>query len=322
MSLRSARRRDLRLVPVAAVVWVAASATTHVPDVAGIVAGCLWAGAAGVLLVAARLARTGRAPAAVPAGRPLRSEIPASTHASRRSERPARAPTTVYTKPAATARTPLRTALALAAVALAVGGGAATQVALAQPARAEAAQLAVEGGRAVTIAAVVVGKVEPSATGWRLDALAERIRYGPVERAVSFPVVVHATDRPDELDLGASITVEGTARHAEPGEREVLVVRAGRGIHVRAPPGGVLAAATELRRGLLRATDGLPQPAAGLVAGLAVGDTSLVTEELDAAMKASSLAHLTAVSGAASAPPETKTNFETGCYFFVTRMRN
>ena len=42
----------------------------------------------------------------------------------------------------------------------------------------------------------------------------------------------------------------------------------------------------------------LPGPGAGLIAGLAVGETSAVDAELDAAMKATSLAHLTAVSGA------------------------
>ncbi len=286
MSLRSARRRDLRLVPIAAVVWAAASVATHIPDAAGIVAGCLWVGATVVLLVAARLARMVRASADVPVGGPLRSETPARARATLRSKPPARTPTS------------LRTAVAIAAVALAAGGAAATQVALAQPARAEAAQLAVEGGRAVTMAAVVVGKVEPSATGWRFDALAERIRYGPVDRVVSFPVVVRTAARPEGLELGASVTVEGTAQRADPGEREVLVVRAGRGIHVRAPPDGALAVAAELRHGLLRASDGLPQPSAGLIAGLAVGDTSMVSPELDAAMKASSLAHLTAVSGA------------------------
>ncbi|MFT4136463.1 ComEC/Rec2 family competence protein [Microbacterium sp.] len=251
MSLRSARRRDLRLVPVAAAAWVAASVATHAPEAARVVAGCLWAGVVVVLMLAAR-ARRGS----------------------------------------------LRTAAALAAVALASAGGVATQVAIAQPARALAASLAVEGGRAVTVVATVVGKVEPSAFGWRFDAVAEGLAYGPVERAVSFPVVVFAATRPDGLDLGASISARGTAVRADPGEREVLVVRAGRGIQVRAPPQGVLEVAAELRRGLLRATDGLPQPAAGLIAGLAVGDTSAVSAELDAAMKASSLSHLTAVSGA------------------------
>lgn len=291
MSLRSARRRDLRLLPVATAAWIAAAVATHAPDAAGIVAGCLWVGAAAALLAAVRLARAREGPTDAPANRMRHRDARAIGSPDRASLPGSR---TVGSG----VRDSLRAAVAIAAVALALGGAVATQVAIVQPARAEAASLAVEGGRAVTVVATVVGKVEPSAVGWRFDAVAERVRYGPVERAVGFPVVVLAATRPDGLDLGASVAVRGTAARAGPGEREVLVVRAGRGIQVRAPPGGVLAAASDLRRGLLRATEGLPQPAAGLVAGLAVGDTSEVSAELDAAMKASSLSHLTAVSGA------------------------
>ena len=55
------------------------------------------------------------------------------------------------------------------------------------------------------------------------------------------------------------------------------------------------ASAPRTRRRRSRA---FPSPGAGLVPGLAVGDTSAVAPELDAAMKESSLSHLTAVSGA------------------------
>ena len=53
-----------------------------------------------------------------------------------------------------------------------------------------------------------------------------------------------------------------------------------------------------LRGGFADAARGLGGDGAALVPGLATGDTSAVGEELDAAMKASSLSHLTAVSGA------------------------
>ncbi len=105
-------------------------------------------------------------------------------------------------------------------------------------------------------------------------------------------------DRPDALDVGATVEVLGTARAAPTGDRAVLTVTASRGVRVIAEARGVLAIASQLRRGLLAATAGLPEPAAGLIPGLAVGDTSAVTAELDAAMKESSLSHLTAVSGA------------------------
>ncbi|MFC6235992.1 ComEC/Rec2 family competence protein, partial [Leucobacter soli] len=90
-----------------------------------------------------------------------------------------------------------------------------------------------------------------------------------------------------------------------------------RGVTSRLPPGGAAYAirvdtavlaepdsaraglgvlASELRAGLRAAA--VRQPGAELVPGFAVGDTSLVTDALDAAMQESSLTHLTAVSGA------------------------
>jgi predicted membrane metal-binding protein len=41
----------------------------------------------------------------------------------------------------------------------------------------------------------------------------------------------------------------------------------------------------------------LPEPGAGLLPGLAVGDTRAVSPELNADMRTSGLSHLTAVSG-------------------------
>ncbi len=64
------------------------------------------------------------------------------------------------------------------------------------------------------------------------------------------------------------------------------------------PPPPWLAWTVGLREGFAAAARGLGGDGAALVPGLATGDTSAVGEELDAAMKASSLSHLTAVSGA------------------------
>ena len=56
--------------------------------------------------------------------------------------------------------------------------------------------------------------------------------------------------------------------------------------------------AATLRQKLVEAASGMPGPGNELVAGLAVGDTSLLGPELDHDMKAVSLTHLVAVSGA------------------------
>lgn len=256
LSLRRLRRRDARLVPVAAAAWVAASLAILHPEGAGVAAAALWASSAVALVVALRV------------------------------------------------RDPSRTVVAIFAVALAVGAGTVTHVALAHPARVAAAALEIDGGRALTVEATAVGKLEPSATGWRVDALAERVQRGHDRAgAASFPgggvpVVLRLADVPAGLDLGARVRVTGTAWRTEPGQRGVLVVDAAGEVEVLAPAAGPLAAASALRQGLHDVTAGLPAPGAGLVAGLAVGDTAGVSPELDAAMKASSLSHLTAVSGA------------------------
>ena len=65
-----------------------------------------------------------------------------------------------------------------------------------------------------------------------------------------------------------------------------------------APPGGALAVGATLRASFLTLAATLPGDGGQLVPGLAVGDDREVAEDLVAAMKTSSLVHLTAVSGA------------------------
>ncbi len=190
------------------------------------------------------------------------------------------------------------TALALVVLALVAAGAVASHVAFAQPTRDAAGGLAVSGGRAVEVTVVVTGKAETWTSGVvAFDGVATRIRIGEHDRALRAEVQVR-TDVASGVAPGATVLARGTARPADPGERAVLVVTASRALEVVTPPTGVLAVADALRASLVRAVGGLPEPGAGLVPGLAVGDTSIVDAGLDAAMKASSLSHLTAVSGA------------------------
>lgn len=256
---RPARRR---LLPAAAATWGTALLATLAPDAAGLTAMTLWGLAILTVITAVARGRS-RAGAGRPAGRTA----------------------------------------ALIALALVASAAAASHVAVAQPARVAAEELAVGGGRALAIEATVSGKVEHRPTGeWVFDAVASRVKTGDRERAVRLEIAVRVqpdeVDRPDALDVGATVELRGTARAAPRGDRAVLTVIPSRGVEVVEEPRGVMAVASQLRRGLLAATAGLPEPAAGLVPGLAVGDTSAVTAELDAAMKESSLSHLTAVSGA------------------------
>ncbi len=187
----------------------------------------------------------------------------------------------------------------IVALGFAFGGAAAAHVAVAQPERAAFASLDLAGGRSAAIEVVVVGKVEPRPQGWAFDALARQIRVGATRISTPrVPVTVHVPQRAIGLDVGADARVVGTVVPARTGERAVSVIRAEGPPEVIRPPQGILATASGLRSGLQTAVAGLPEPAAGLIAGLAVGDTSAVEPLLDSQMKSSSLSHLTAVSGA------------------------
>ncbi len=248
MSVRRARRRDLRLVPVALAAWASAALMITFPEAAPVSAAAAALAVVALVVAGCRRARG-------------------------------------------------RGVVAIAVLCCAVAGGVALQVVLASGERAAVATLPIDGGRAVTFEAIVVGKVEAGPAGVRFDAVAVAARVAAVERTVSAPILVRAPAAVRHLDVGAEIVLTGSAFRTDAGERAVLVVDAAR-IEVRAPPQGALAVTSALRAGFHAITTGLPQPGAGLVAGLAVGDTAGVSAELDAQMKTSSLSHLTAVSGA------------------------
>lgn len=187
---------------------------------------------------------------------------------------------------------------AVLVLALVTAAASASHVAFAQPAREAAAGLSVGGGRAIELEAVVTGKAEEWSSGIvAFDAHASSVKIGDERRRVDVDVQVRADPSIARPSVGATVRVAGTARAADAGERAVLVVTV-RELELLHAPAGLLATAAALRGGLVAAIDGLPEPGAGLVPGLAVGDTSAVDADLDAAMKLSSLSHLTAVSGA------------------------
>ncbi|SDH23588.1 ComEC/Rec2 family competence protein [Microbacterium pygmaeum] len=254
------RHLRLRLIPVAGACWAVALPVTSAPVLAVPIAATLWT--AGLVAIVA-----------------------SAFGAYRRRRR---------------RRSTWRVVLILGLLAAAAS---ASHVALAEPGRTEAASLALEGGRAVTVTAIVTGKVERRMSGdYAFDALATRIATGTVGEDVRLETVVRVqredVDHWDRLEVGAVVTADGTARAAPAGNRAVLSVSAARGLQVQEPAFGVLAVAGALRDRLVASTAGLPSPGAGLIPGLAVGDTSAVTAELDASMKNASLSHLTAVSGA------------------------
>lgn len=196
-------------------------------------------------------------------------------------------------------------ALGIVALSLVLSGCVAAQVALAAGARAAVVDEVGGGGRAVEIDAVVSTKVEPATAGavrFEVDVVSvrvgDRVREAsvPVAIWVDAPTLASMRDRED-LDLGSRVSIRGSARPTEPGDRAVLIVFAA-SVRIDAAPPGALGIAANLRRDFVERAAALPGPGAGLVPGLAVGDTSAVSEVLNEQMRTSSLSHLTAVSGA------------------------
>ncbi|MCU1409787.1 MAG: ComEC/Rec2 family competence protein [Rhodoglobus sp.] len=115
---------------------------------------------------------------------------------------------------------------------------------------------------------------------------------------MSVPVLVFGGAPVERLGIGGRLAFTGSLATTEPGDdRAFLLFPDGVPEVVGAPP-WQLEWANGLRARFLAAATALPGEGGDLLAGLAIGDTSAVGPELDAAMTASSLTHLTAVSGA------------------------
>lgn len=152
-------------------------------------------------------------------------------------------------------------------------------------------------GHAVEAVIEVTSSASVGSDG-RLWFDAQTIRIGPpgVVAAVSAPVRV-GVEPLDGADLGARLRVTGQAKATDAGERAAAVIF-GTTAEVTRPASGIFAIAARTRADFIARAIQLPEPGAGLLPGLAVGDTRAVSEELNQAMLASGLSHLTAVSGA------------------------
>lgn len=163
----------------------------------------------------------------------------------------------------------------------------------------ERAALAELGDRVVETTAVISSSATTGGDGrlW-FDARTERAGFVGRMQGIAAPVRIGVEPLPGiDIDLGAVMHVTGRSMPAGPGERAALVVFA-TDAEILSPPQGVFAVAAQVRADFAERAMRLPGPGAGLLPGLAVGDTRGVTAELDAAMLTSGLSHLTAVSGA------------------------
>jgi competence protein ComEC len=275
---------DLRLAIPAATCWLVCGVLIGFPGQAAWCAVALWVGAVAVLGVVLRLPGAG-----LLGGRRSRARVPGAR------------------VPAA------RRVVAVACVALAAAALAATTVALLSPAHRPAAVIeATGGGRAAEVVVRVdsapqearaTGGFGAAAVSERFRGLMTSVRSGQAVFAVTAPVLVFVPtsdtgERTQRIEIGDSVRVRGTLKALAPEDStSFLVFGSGRPTVVSDAPFW-LAWANDLRSGFSRAATSLPGDGATLLPGLSIGDVSAVGPDLDAAMKASSLSHLTAVSGA------------------------
>lgn len=182
----------------------------------------------------------------------------------------------------------------LAVVVMAACAAAALAVLLAMPARDAAASW---GGRIVEATGEITSSASLGQDG-RLWFEVQLTGIGPPGSmaTASAPARV-GVDPADGFDMGAGIRVTGQVATTDAGERSAIVVFASAAA-VEQPASGVFAVAAGMKKEFVARSTTLPEPGAGLLPGLAVGDTRAVTAELNDDMRASGLSHLTAVSGA------------------------
>jgi competence protein ComEC len=188
------------------------------------------------------------------------------------------------------------------AVSVAAAAIAASGVAIAAPARQPADLSSGSGTHVVDAVGTVTAVPVERGTGTRLPITVSDVHLRDSRLITgSMPVLLFVprhTDSGAALQIGAMVTAHGTLRANGPGEGSAFMLFASEQPRVVAPPPVWLAWANELRSGFAQAARALPGDGGRLLPGLAIGDVSSVGVELDAAMKQSSLSHLTAVSGA------------------------
>lgn len=153
------------------------------------------------------------------------------------------------------------------------------------------------GGRVVEMTGEITSSASIGRDG-RLWTEVQVTGIGPPGgvRAASAPARI-GVEPTEGFDLGASVRVTGEAEATDAGERSALIVYASTA-SIERPASGIFAVASGLRLAFVERSLRLPAPGSALLPGLAVGDTRAVSTELNDAMRASGLSHLTAVSGA------------------------
>ncbi|WP_291049273.1 ComEC/Rec2 family competence protein [Herbiconiux sp.] len=136
-----------------------------------------------------------------------------------------------------------------------------------------------------------------------LETVLESFTAGDRTVPARAPTVVFASVPAADADasswpIGSALVVRGTLTALEPGDSREFLFFARDTPHLVADPPWYLVWANGTRAAFRTSTAGLPGDGAELLAGLAIGDDTGVSDGLRQAMTVSGLTHLTAVSGA------------------------
>lgn len=154
-----------------------------------------------------------------------------------------------------------------------------------------------EDGGTTMLMATIVGLAHATNRGpsqLRMRATATAVEGQPVD----VPVTIFGSISGGKAAIGSTVEISGQVILTGPTDAASALIFADDEISVTAGPPWYLGWADDMRRGFVELCADLPGAGGRLLPGLAVGDTSAVDADLDAAMKSSSLSHLTAVSGA------------------------
>ncbi|QIZ98700.1 MBL fold metallo-hydrolase [Leifsonia sp. PS1209] len=268
-------RPDLRLIPPAVSLWVAAALTIGAPDAARPLAVACWILAAGALLVAVLVGR-------------------ARATARRRPPR---------------ARTNHRAALLATLCSVSFASVALVTSVVATQAQTRTPPILTDGADRQRVTMTVRVDSTPHHISPGFDG-AERARWrgtaqsvllpSPTPTPISAPVTVIAPLPPSAPPppFGALVRVTGTLTANAPGEPTAFTLSATAPATPLDDPPWWLAWTEQVRHRFAAASAITPGNGGALLPGLAIGDETAVPADLDTAMKAASLSHLTAVSGA------------------------
>lgn len=126
----------------------------------------------------------------------------------------------------------------------------------------------------------------------------DRVTAGGRSSGATGRVLVLGPSSWASVPYGARVSGAGRVRPGQPGGRTVAVLLSSGAPEVVRPPARSAAAAAVFRDGIGALAARLPGDAGALLAGVTVGDTSTVPEDLTAALRTAGLTHVTAVSGA------------------------